>query len=122
MLYTNLKHIETKAGYEKAIGENENVLIICGSMGAYSIQVYRICEVMESIYRQIKFFDMEFDNPESKFLCALFDNDKEITVPYLVYYRNGEMVHRTSGIQTREQIKEKLNELLLIEISSKIEI
>jgi thioredoxin 1 len=119
MLYTNLKHIETTAGYLKALGENENVLIICGRMGVNSIQVYRIAEKLEALYPRVKFFDMEFDNPESKFLCALFDDDKVITVPYLVYYRNGEMVYRTSGLQTKEQMTEKLDELILIEASCK---
>jgi thioredoxin 1 len=117
MLYTNLKHIETTAGYKKAIGDNENVLIICGNMGTDSIKVYRIAEKLEVLYPQVKFFDMEFNNPESKFLCDLFDND--ITVPYLVCYRNGEMVYQTSGIQTREQMTEKLDNLLLIEMSCK---
>jgi thioredoxin 1 len=117
MLYTNLKHIETTIGYENAIGENENVLIICGNMWVDSIRVYRIAEKLEALYPQVKFFDMEFNNPESKFLCDLFD--KEITVPYLIYFRNGEMVYQTSGIQTREQMVEKLDNLLLIEMSCK---
>jgi thioredoxin 1 len=117
MLYTNLKHIETTAGYGRAIGENQNVLIICGNMGVDSIQVYCIAEKLEALFPQVKFFDMEFDNPELKFLCDLFDN--EISVPYLVYYRNGEMVYQTSGIQTREQMAEKLDKLLLIEMSCK---
>jgi thioredoxin 1 len=117
MLYTNLKHIETTTGYENAIGENENVLIVCGSMAMNSIQQYRIAEQLESLYPQVKFFDMEFNNPESKFLCDLFDN--KITVPYLIYFRNGEMVYQTSGIQTREQMAEKLDKLLLIEVDSK---
>jgi len=88
-------------------------------MGVDSIQVYRIAEQLEALYPQVKFLDLEFDNPESKFLCDLFDNDKESTVPYLVYYRNAEMVHRTTGSQTREQMAEKLDNLLLIEMSCK---
>jgi thioredoxin 1 len=119
MLYTNLKHIETTAGYKKAIGENENVLIICGSMGVYSIQAYRLAEQLEALYPQVKFFDMEFENPESKFLCDLFDHEEESTVPYVVYCQNGEIVHHTTGSQTREQMAEKLDKLLLIKVDSK---
>jgi len=118
VLYTNLRHIESITEFQKVIGEIENVLIICGNMGVDSIQVYRISEKLEALYPKVKFFDMEFENPESKFVCELFEHEKDNTVPYVVYYQNGEMVNRTSGIQTWEQMTEKLDKLLLIEVSS----
>jgi thioredoxin 1 len=65
MLYTNLKHIETAAECARIIKENENVMIICGRMGPFSIPVYRIAEELESEFSHVKFFDMEYDNPES---------------------------------------------------------
>ena len=37
MLYTNLKHIESAVEYAKIVNENENVMIICGRMGPFSI-------------------------------------------------------------------------------------
>lgn len=42
MLYTNLKHIESAKAHEKAISENENVMICCGRMGPMCIPVYEI--------------------------------------------------------------------------------
>ncbi len=66
MLYTNLKHLETAAEQASVISENENVVVVCGSMGPMCIPVYRIAEELEAKYKQVKFFDMEFDDPESQ--------------------------------------------------------
>ena len=65
MLYTNLKHLETAADLKKAISENENVMVVCGRMGPMCIPVYGIAEELEEEYKHVKFYDMEFDNPES---------------------------------------------------------
>ena len=65
MLYTNLKHIESAADHNKVISENENVMVICGRMGPMCIPVYGIAEELEDEYKHVKFYDMEFDNPES---------------------------------------------------------
>ena len=64
MLYTNLNHIETASQLEKIISENENVMVCCGRMGPMCIPVYGIMEELEPVYGHVKFFDMEFDNPE----------------------------------------------------------
>ena len=71
MLYTNLKHLESAADHRKAISENENVMVICGRMGPMCIPVYGIAEELEEEYRHVKFYDMEFDNPESHFIRSL---------------------------------------------------
>lgn len=74
MLYTNLKHIESAAEYAGIVNENENVMIICGRMGPFSIPVYRIAEELERNYAHVKFYDMEYDNPES----AVIRNLREV--------------------------------------------
>ncbi len=72
MLYTNLKHLESAADHKKAISENENVMVICGRMGPMCIPVYGIAEELEEEYKHVKFYDMEFDNPESSCNTAVY--------------------------------------------------
>ncbi|TNF44383.1 MAG: thioredoxin [Bacteroidetes bacterium] len=104
MLYTNLKHIETAKELKNAVAENENVMIVCGRMGPFSIPVYRIAEELEPLYKQVKFFDMEFDNPESAVIRNLPEVQHLSGFPLTVYFKNGEVVNATSGIQTKEQV------------------
>lgn len=104
MLYTNLKHIETAAECARIIKENENVIIVCGRMGQFSIPVYRIAEELEPTYKQVKFFDMEFDNPESEIIRSLPEVQGFSGFPLTVYFKQGELVRATVGIQTKKQI------------------
>ncbi len=105
MLYTNLEHIESTAEYTRIINENENVMLICGRMGPLCIPVYRIAEELEEKYSHVKFYDMEYDNPESYFFHDLPEVHDFLEYPFTVYYKNGEVVRATGGIQTRAQVK-----------------
>ena len=104
MLYTNLKHIESAAEYAEILKENENVMIICGRMGPFSIPVYRIAEELERDYANVKFYDMEYDNPESAVIRNLPEVQDFSGFPLTIYYKNGEVVHATSGVQTKDQV------------------
>lgn len=110
MLYTNLNHIETAEQHNKVIGENENVMIVCGRMGTLSIPVYRIVTEIEDDYSHVKFFDMEYDNPESQIIRKLMEEQGLAGIPFIVYYRNGQLLKATSGIQSKEQVTTILNE------------
>jgi thioredoxin 1 len=104
MLYTNLKHLESAANLKKAISENENVMVICGRMGPMCIPVYGIAEELEDEYKHVKFYDMEFDNPEAHIIRSLPEVRGFMGIPFTIYYRNGQVVKATSSIQTMEQI------------------
>lgn len=118
MLYTNLKHIETAADQTKIINENENVVIICGRMEPASITVYRIAEKLELMYPQIKFYDMEFDNPESTDLKNTLEYYNIVNIPLIGYFKYGSLVNVSLGIQTRQQIINQLGkEFSLITIN-----
>jgi thioredoxin 1 len=104
MLYTNLKHIESAADHQKIINENENVMVICGRMGPMCIPVYGIAEELEDDYKHVKFFDMEFDNPESHVIRSLPEVRGFMGIPFTIYYKNGNVVKATSSIQTKEQV------------------
>ena len=110
MLYTNLKHIETAADHAKIISENENVMVICGRMGPMCIPVYGIAEELEDKYKHVKFFDMEFDNPESYVIRNLPEVKGFMSIPFTIYYKNGKVVKATSSIQTKAQVTAILDE------------
>ena len=104
MLYTNLKHIEKAAEHVQIISEHENVVIVCGRMGPMCVPVYRVAEELERDYHHVKFFDMEFDNPESAVIRTLPEVQGFTGIPFTIYYKNGQVVKATASIQSKEQI------------------
>jgi len=104
MLYTNLKHIENASDHAKVIRENEQVMVVCGRMGPMCIPVYRIAEELEREYKEIGFYDMEFDNPESLVIRNIPEVAGFMSIPFTVYYKNGNVIKATSGIQSKTQI------------------
>ena len=118
MLYTNLKHLESIADHNKAISENENVMVICGRMGPMCIPVYGIAEELETEYTHVKFFDMEFDNPISDVIRILPEVRGFMGIPFTIYYKNGKVVKATSSIQTKDQVKAILNKEFSITVKA----
>ena len=117
MLYTNLKHLESAADHKKVINENENVMVICGRMGPMCIPVYSIAEELEDEYKNVKFCDMEFDNPESHVIRSIPEVRGFMGIPFTIYYRNGKVVKATSSIQTKDQVKTILNKEFSIAVN-----
>lgn len=118
MLYTNLKHLESIADYNKAIGENENVMVICGRMGPMCIPVYGIAEELEAEYKHVKFYDMEFDNTVSDVIRILPEVRGFMGIPFTIYYKNGKVVKATSSIQTKDQVKAILNREFSVSVTA----
>lgn len=104
MLYTNLRHIESSTDYANVIQENEHVMIICGRMDPICIPVYRIAEELEEEYIHVNFFDMELDNPQSEIIRYLPEVEGLKSTPLLLYFKNGQIIKATSGIQTKAQM------------------
>ena len=109
MLYTNLKHIESAAEHQHIINDNENVMVCCGRMGPMCVPVYGIMEELEGEYKHVKFYDMEFDNPEAAVIrnapeCAGF-----MGLPFVMYYKNGKVAKATSSIQSMSQVRDILD-------------
>lgn len=105
MLYTNLKHINTADELVAITAEHENVMVCCGRMGPMCIPVYGIMEELEEEYRQVKFFDMEFDNPESAIIRNAPECSGFMGLPYVVYYKNGQLVKATTSIQSMGMVR-----------------
>jgi len=118
MLYTNLKHLETAADHQKAVNENENVMVRCGRMGPMCIPVYGIAEELENEYTHVKFYDMEFDNPESYVIRQLPEVRGCMGIPFTIYYKNGNVVKATSSIQTKDQVKTILDKEFVATITA----
>ena len=118
MLYTNLKHIESAATHAEIINENDDVMVICGRMGPMCVPVYRIAEELEKDYKHVKFFDMEFDNPESHVIRSLPDVNGFTGIPFTIYYKNGKVVKATSGIQSKAQISTILDKEFVATINA----
>ena len=118
MLYTNLHHIESAPQLEKVLRENDNVMIICGRMGSMSIPVYRIASSLEPEYPEVKFFDMEYDNPESASICQLALEHGVHGIPVVVYFKNGVLAHITAGMQSGEEIRKQLENYFGITVNA----
>jgi len=117
MLYTNLEHIETANEFAKIIKENENVVVICGRMGPLCVPVYRVVEELSEEFTQVKFYDMEYDNPEFYFFHALPEVQGLEEIPFTILYRNGEAAKSVSGIFSKVQFKEILTEEFLAKMN-----
>ena len=112
MLHTNLKHVLSADEHQKLIAENENVMVCCGRMGPMCIPVYAAMSELENEYENIVFADMEFDIPDAAVIRDAPECRGFMGLPFVVYYKNGQLVHATSGIQYRDQVKTILDEKL----------
>jgi thioredoxin 1 len=61
---------------------------------------------LQDEYPRVKFFDMEFDNPEAKIVCDLFTDIPEAKIPFLLFYENGVLIFKSWGTKTKEEIEE----------------
>ncbi len=104
MLQTNLNHVMSADEHQRIINENENVMICCGRMGPMCLPVYGIMEDLQTRYPHVKFFDMEFDNPEAHVIRNAPECRGFMGLPFTVYYKDGKLVKATSSIQNEQQI------------------
>ncbi|MBN1772651.1 MAG: thioredoxin family protein [Deltaproteobacteria bacterium] len=106
MLDTNLKHLETKAQYDESTGAGAKAVVICGRMGPMCLPVYDIAEGLESKYPDVRFFDMDYDDPvASDTILRLPEVRGFQGLPFTVYFRDGKVVAATSSIQDKQQVK-----------------
>jgi len=103
-LPTGLSHLATADDLQKAINENENVMVCCGRMGPMCVPVYGIMEELEGKYTNVKFFDMAFDSPEAHVVRNLPECQGFAGLPFTVYYKNGQVAKATSSIQDMDKV------------------
>ena len=105
ILQTNLEHVADSEQYEKALKDNENLMICCGRMGPMCIPVYQSMIELGSAYPQVAFRDMAFDAPVAQMIRSLPECRRFMGLPFNIYFRNRKVVAATSGIQTKAQIQ-----------------
>ncbi len=111
ILQTNLKHVETAEQFNSLLAEHEYVMICCGRMGPMCIPVYQAMIELESSHPRIAFRDFAFNTPDAQVIRSLPECRGFMGLPFTVYYKNGKVVEATSGIQSKEQVKDILDRL-----------
>jgi len=70
-------------------------------------------EEIENDYPHVKFFDMEFDNPESHVIRNIPEVRGFMGIPFVIYYKDGKVVKATSSIQSKSEITNILNSVFV---------
>ncbi len=109
-LATNLTHVETDQDLADVIASNEKVMIACGRMGPMCIPVYDVMEKIQDDYANVTFRDLAFDTGTANMIRSLPQTRNFRSLPFVIYYKDGEVVHATGGIQTKKQIKDALDD------------
>lgn len=113
MLDTNLKHIETKAQFDELLASGGKFAVVCGRMGPMCIPVYDVMESLEPKYPDVRFFDMAFDSEVAgQTIRALPEVRGFNGLPFTVYFRDGKVAAATSSIQTKQQVRQILDDKL----------
>lgn len=110
MLQTNLEHITSEDEFREVLENNENVMICCGRMGPMCLPVYDVMESIQEDYPQVAFRDMAFDEPVARVIRTLPETSTFRGLPFTVYFKNGEVVHATSSIQSMDQVTSVFDE------------
>lgn len=110
VLNAPIHEIESASELEQILKDNENVMVCCGRMGPMCIPVFISMKQLEDEGNHTKFFAMGFDNPEAAVIRNAPEARGFMGLPFTMYYKNGEIVKATSGLQSREQIETILEE------------
>lgn len=110
ILPTNLDHVATRSDFDSLLSEHENVMITCGRMGPMCVPVYDAMDKLRGSYKHVAFRDMAFDSQLAEVIRALPQTRRFRSLPFVVYYKNGEPVHATGGIQRKGEVKAVLDQ------------
>ncbi len=115
MLGTNVREIESKEEFNSHVNENETTVICAGRRGPMCVPVYGAMAQMEKEkkFSEIEFRVVDFDTNAAMMIRTHEKCRNFMGLPFTVYYKDGEIVHATSSIQSRKQIEEHLDEYLL---------
>ena len=108
-LQTNLQHIESDEEFQQTLAQHENVMITCGRMGPMCLPVYDAMEGLQTRYSHVAFRDMSFDGPAAHNIKSLPQVRHFTGLPFVVYFRNGQVVEAVSSVQSKAQVKSVLD-------------
>jgi thioredoxin 1 len=115
MFNIKVKQIAEANEFDEAVKNTENLVACAGRWGPMCIPVYGAMEQMEtdSKFNEINFRVVNFDSEPAGKIRSLKECRRFMGLPFIVYYKNGEVVHATSGLQTRQQLEENIEKYLL---------
>jgi thioredoxin 1 len=108
-LQTNLQHVTSADQFQKILTENSNVMVCCGRMGPMCIPVYQTMKKIETEYAHVALYDFLFDHHDAYLIKNLPECAGFMGLPFTVYYKNGEVVAATTGMQNEGQIRKVLD-------------
>ena len=108
MLPTNLQHIESDEEFRKVLDENDNVMVVCGRAGPMCLPVYDVMDNVKDDYQDVTFRDMDFDSPVATNIRKLEEVRGFMSLPFVVYFKNGKVVEAKSSTQNRDQVVDSL--------------
>ncbi len=104
---TKVKQINSVEEFDKYLESNNRIVICAGRWGPMCIPVYKVMEQLEEEekYKEVCFLVVNFDiyaanRIREAEVCKGFRG-----LPFTVYYKNADIVHATSSIQTKQQLK-----------------
>lgn len=109
-LPTNLDHVTSPSDYEQLLADNPNVMITCGRMGPMCVPVYEAMDKLRGTYTHVAFRDMAFDSTLADVIRALPQTRHFRGLPFVVYYKDGQPVHATGGIQKKSEVQAILDQ------------
>lgn len=112
MLKTKLQHLKDRKDAEETITNSQKLIICAGRWGPMCIPVYRAMErlELEEKYNDIVFRVTEFDTDAAKPIREAEKCRGFMALPFTVYCSNNEIVHATSGIQSKEKIEKNIEQ------------
>ena len=104
MLETEVQELITQGEAKALIKNKPFVMICCGRIGPMCIPVYESMRALEPLYPFVAFRTMDFDAQVARWIKGLPECATFKRLPFIIYFREGEVVRSTSAIQTKEEI------------------
>jgi len=105
-----VRQINTDEEFDKYLKENSSAVVCAGRWGPMCIPVYKAMEQLEleDQYKDVAFLVVNFDIRAANRVriapqCRSFRG-----LPFTVYYKDGELVHATSSIQSKQQLEDNV--------------
>ena len=105
VLRTKLQHLRSKAKFKKLIKEYEKVIIVAGRMCPICSSMYPIFEHLDEIHDDIEIRDWDYDLKSADMIREMPETEDFWTLPFVLYFRNGEIVEAHAGKKSSSDIK-----------------
>lgn len=112
VLRTKLQHLRSKVKFKKLIKEQDKVIIIAGRMCPVCSSMYPIYEHLDEMYDDIEIRDWDYDLKSADIIRGLPETEDFWSLPFVLYYRGGGIVHAHAGKKTSKEIKKIIEDYM----------